>query len=688
VLVFTVHHLVADLRSLLVIFRELRSLYRDESAELNPLPARYSDYVAWEQTRLNGAAGARLWDYWQTILSGPLPTLDLPTDRARPAVQTYRGASRALNLDPGLTAQLRELARSSGASLFVVLLTAFKVLLHRYTGQTDIVVGSPVAGRNRPEFDDLVGYFVNPLVLRTDASGAPSFRELTERVKRTVLGALEHQEYPFALLAERLNLTRDPSRSPVFQVLFAFQQAQPSARESISSLVLGEAGTEIEFGDLTFRSLSLAERQVPFDLTLTIAEGETDLAVSLQYNCDLFDDETAEQVLDQFQTLLNAVVAEPEQQINSVNLLTPAERNKLLVEWNATEAAFDRDRLIHELFEAQVDRTPEAVAVVTEDETLSYNELESRTNRLARYLRHRGVTPGSVVGINLERSANLLVAILGILKAGAAYLPLDPSHPEERLKLILENARVELLITSEALRASVFGCAAKLLVLDSEWSNIARESAARLPRIAHPEQSAYLLYTSGSTGRPKGVAVPHHAVVNFLHSMARQPGLTARDVFVSVTTASFDIFGLEFYLPLMVGARLVLPSQQTTADGAKLRRTLSAQRATAMQATPATWRLLLAAGWQGEHGFKLLCGGEALDGELAKQLVPRASSIWNLYGPTETTIWSMLYKVEAEQVGYVPLGRPIANTSVYLLDSNLQLVPTGAPGELLIRGTG
>jgi amino acid adenylation domain-containing protein len=686
VLIVTVHHLVADLRSMLVIFRELRSLYLDEAAELKPLPAYYTDYVAWEQTHLR--EDERLWNYWKTIFSAPLPTLDLPTDRPRPAVQTYRGASKALNLEPRLTDQLRELARSSGASLFVVLLAAFKVLLHRYTGQTDIVVGSPVAGRNLPEVDELVGYFVNPLALRTDASGAPGFRELIERVRRTVVGALEHQEYPFSLLAERLNLVRDPSRSPLFQVMFAFQQTEPSTRESISSLVLGESETAIQFGDLTFRSLNLSERHVPFDITLTIAEGETDLDASLQYNRDLFDDRTAEQMLDQFRTLLDAVVAEPEQAITSVNILTTSERNKLLVEWNSTEAEFDRDRLIHELFESQAERTPEAIAVVSEGETLSYSELESRANRLARYLRHRGVAQGNVVGINLERSLNLVVAILGILKAGAAYLPLDPSYPDERLKIILENARVELLITGESLRASVAGFDIEPLLLDAEWSNIARESDERLPRIADPEQSAYLLYTSGSTGRPKGVAVPHRAVVNFLTSMAREPGLTAEDVFVSVTTVSFDIFGLELYLPLMIGARLILPSHETTADGAKLRRTLREQSATAMQATPATWRLLLAAGWEGEPEFKLLCGGEALDGELARQLVPRASSIWNLYGPTETTIWSMLYKVEDEEVGYVPIGRAIANTSVYVLDANLQLVPTGAPGELFIGGDG
>lgn len=687
VLIFTVHHLVADLRSLLVIFRELRSLYSSGTADLKPLPTRYSDYVAWEQTRLNGAKGERLWNYWQTVLSAPLPNLDLPADRPRPAVQTYRGASKALNLDPELTDRLRELARSSGASLFVVLLTAFKVLLHRYTGQTDIVVGAPVAGRNLPEVDDLVGYFVNPLVLRTDTSGAPSFLELMRRVKRTVLGGLEHQEYPFALLAEGLNLKRDPSRPPLFQVMFAFQQAQ---RESLSSLVLGETGTAIQFDDLTFRSLSLTERQVPFELILTIAEGKANLDASLQYNRDLFDDETAARMLDQFRTLLNAVVAQPAQSIESIDLLTPAERNKLLLEWNSTEAAFARDRLTHELFEAQADRTPNGVAIIAEDATLSYAELESRANRLAQHLHSLGVGPGTIVGINLERSSNLVVAILGTLKAGGTYLPLDPAHPNDRQKLILENARVRLLITSEALRASVSGSNAELLLLDAEWSRISRADAARLPRIATPEQSAYLLYTSGSTGRPKGVSVPHRAVVNFLSSMAQQPGLTAADVFVSVTTASFDIFGLELYLPLMVGGRLVLASHETAIDGRRLLRTLQTQRATAMQATPATWRLLLAAGWQGEPELKVLCGGEALDRDLARNLVARAVSVWNLYGPTETTIWSALYKVqsEAEDVGYVPIGRPIANTQLHVLDANFQLVPTGAAGELYIGGDG
>ncbi|HEX8353404.1 MAG TPA: amino acid adenylation domain-containing protein, partial [Pyrinomonadaceae bacterium] len=694
VLALTVHHLVADLRSLVVVFDELTSLYLGHASgaapELKPPPALYSDYVAWESARLGGAEGERLWDYWRETLAAPLATLDLPTDRPRPPVQTYRGASKALSLGPELTGRLQSLARSTGSSLFVLLLTAFKVMLHRYTGQTDILVGCPVAGRNVPGTEDLVGYFVNPLALRTDASGDPGFRQMLERVRRATLGALEHREYPFPLLAGRLNLARDPSRNPLFQVMFALQKAQPSAGESLSAFALGETGAAVRFGDLTFRSLSLTERQVPFDLMLMVAEGEADLSASLQFNRDLFDDETAGRILEQFGTLLSAAVADPERAVSGLDLLTPSERRRLLSEWNATGAEFERDRLVHELFEAQAERTPDAVALVAEDDTLTYAALESRANRLARHLRRAGVAPGSVVGIHVERSSSLAVAILGVLKAGAAYLPLDPSHPAERLGLILENARVPLVITSERLHAGLDGFGARLLPLDAEWDDISRESDERLPRLAHPEQSAYLLYTSGSTGRPKGVAVPHRAVVNFLTSMAREPGLTAEDVFVSVTTASFDIFGLELYLPLMMGARLILPSQETTADGALLLRTLKEHRATAMQATPATWRLLLAAGWEGGPEFKLLCGGEALDGSLAKELVARAPSVWNLYGPTETTIWSATRKVSAEDAGggYVPVGRPIANTTLYVLDARLRPAPTGAAGELFIGGDG
>jgi amino acid adenylation domain-containing protein len=690
----TVHHLVADFWSLVIVFDELTRLYlqavANVPANLEPLQARYSDFVAWEQTRLSGERGERLWNYWREILSPPLTALDLPTDWPRLAVQTYRGASRALTLDVDLTTSLQALSRAQGSSLFVLLLAAFKTMLHRYTGQTDLMVGCPVAGRSLPQLDNLAGYFVNPLVLRTDASGDPIFEHLVERVRRATLEALDHQDYSFALMVEQLNIARDPGRTPLFQVMFALQKSQRTGQEALSSFALGESGAEIKMGNLSLRSLSLPEKQVPFDLTLMMAERETDLIASLQYNRDLFDDETAERMMEQFRVLLSAVAANPRQPISSVSLLTPTERDNLLLKWNSTRADFDSDCLIHDLFEAQAECTPNAIAVISEGDALSYIELESRANKLAHRLQRSGIRPGSIVGLYVERDLNLVVSILGILKAGAAYLPLDPSHPQERIKLILQNARVSLVLTTAQLQALLPSYDGRLLLLDKEWEAISQESAARASKAASPDHTAYLLYTSGSTGHPKGVAVPHQAVVNFLTSMAQKPGLIAEDIFVSVTTPSFDIFGLELYLPLMVGAKLILPSRETTADGAKLLETLKTHRATAMQATPATWRLLLAAGWNGEPEFKLLCGGEALPWDLASDLRVRASSTWNLYGPTETTIWSSIYELaaEEEQAGCVPIGRPIGNTRLYVIDANLQATPLGVPGELFIGGTG
>lgn len=701
VAVLVAHHLVADFRSLVVVFDELAKLYAWETENipsgLEPPAARYSDYVAWERTLLGGQDGERLRDYWLKALSVPLTCIDIPTDRPRPPVQTYRGASTALDLGPNLAENLRSLSRASGAGLFTILLAAFKVLLRRYTKQTEIVVGCPVAGRRAPQLNDLVGYFVNPLVFQTGVFGDLTFLQFLEQVRRATLGALEHQDYALPLLAERLRPERDPSRSPLFQVMFALQKAQRSESEELSSFAIGEAGAKIRLGALTLRSLALTERQVPFDLILMTAEKGSDLSASLQYNRDLFDDETAERMLGQYRRLLGAIVADPQRPISELDLLTPAELDQLLLEWNSMDAAFDRDCLIHELFEAQADRAPDAVAVTDEELSLSYFELESRANQLARYLRRRGVGPEVVVGIYIERSLDLVVAILGILKAGGAYFPLDPSHPGDRLRHILEDSRVQLVLSCERLGTRLSDYGGELLFLDERREEIGRESVERMPAAGIAEGAAYLLYTSGSLGRPKGVAISHRGVVNFLTSMSRRPGLTADDVFVSVTTPSFDIFGLELYLPLMTGAGLILPSKETTADGVKLLNALKSYGATVMQATPATWRLLLAAGWQGKPMIKSLCGGEALTRALADDLRARSFSVWNLYGPTETTIWSSVHELaegesaaEAEEgaKGWVSIGRPIANTCLYVVDDGYQPVPVIVSGELLIGGDG
>ncbi|HYG63468.1 MAG TPA: amino acid adenylation domain-containing protein, partial [Thermoanaerobaculia bacterium] len=710
-LVLAVHHLVADFTSLSVAFGELARLYELEAAgapsqlarlDLAPLPVSYGDYVRWQAGRFAGPEGERLWEHWRQALAGPPPDLDLVTDRPRPSVQTDRGASMALALGPDLSLAVRELARSSGATLFTTLLAAFQTLLHRYTGQWDFAVGAPVAGRNAPELADLVGYFVNPVVLRAplgDEGADSTFAAFLGRVRRVALEAFEHQELPFALLAERLQPSRDPSRSPLFQAMLVLQTARRPGQEALAPFALGESGAEISLGPLALTSLSLPERPAQLDLTMALAEGTGEgrggLAVSLQFNADLFDPATAGRMLGHFRTLLAAAAAAPERTLGDLPLLAAAERDQLLVEWNATAEEYPRERLLHELFEEQAERTPDRVALESGSLALTYRELESRANRLANHLIRLGITPETPVGVHLERSADVAVSVLALLKSGAEYLPLDPAYPPERVAYTLEDAGAPLVLTLQHLEPSLdkyVKDGGRRLRLDADWREVARERAVRpgLPAgRADPESAAYLIYTSGSTGLPKGVQVRHRGVVNFLSSMARRPGLGAGDVLAAVTTLSFDIAGLELYLPWTVGARVVLVSREDAADGTRLLALLRRTGATAMQATPSTWRLLLAAGWEGDPPITALCGGEALPRDLAEALLARAPSVWNLYGPTETTIWSAVHQVLPEETAPVaPLGRPIANTGIYIVDAALRPAPTGVPGELLIGGDG
>ncbi|MES1243434.1 MAG: amino acid adenylation domain-containing protein [Acidobacteriota bacterium] len=693
-MVLAVHHAVADFASLAVMFGELGRLLAGPDAplpSLPPLPVSYPDFVRWQEERLSGLDGERLWGWWREALRGPLPDLDLPTDRPRPAVQTDRGASLALELGPELTGALHALSRAADATLFTTLLAGFQAVLHRWSGQEDLAVGCPVAGRSAPELAGLVGYFVNPLVIRADASGEPAFAELLVRVRRFALGALEHQDLPFTTLAERLRPVRDPSRSPLFQAMFILQKAQGREQEALAPFALGEAGARIALGPLALSSIPLAGRPVQMDLTLMMAEGRDGLGASLQFNADLFDAATAERLLGHLRTLLAGAAADPGRALRDLPLMTAEETRQVLVEWNAMEAGYPRERTVHELFEEQAERAPDRVAVVSGGDSLTYRELERRASRLARHLEAMGVGPEVPVGVFAERSPELVVGLLGILKAGGAYVPLDPSYPGDRVAFMLDDSRAPVVLAQDRLRPALGSYPGRLVSLDAEPPNPGADGMAGPARRADPDNLAYLIYTSGSTGVPKGVQVPHRGVVNFLGSMARRPGLAADEVLVSVTTPSFDIFGLELYLPLTVGARVVLADRETASDGAALRRLLAESGATAMQATPATWRLLLAAGWDGRPAVRALCGGEALPRELAESLHARAPSVWNLYGPTETTIWSAVHRVEPAADGAsatAPVGRPIANTRIYLADPGLRPVPAGVPGELLIGGDG
>ena len=676
-LLLNMHHIVTDRWSLGVFSRDLAAIYRAFSegmpSPLPELPIQYADFAFWQREWLQGEVLERQLGYWKTQLAAAPTLLELPTDRPRPPVETFRGAVSSHRLPPELLQKLKALSRREGVTLFMTLLAALKVLLWRYSGQDDILVGSPIANRNRTEVEDLIGFFVNTLVLRSKLSGNPTFRELLLQVREVALDAYAHQDLPFEKLVEELRLERSLSHNPLFQVMFVLQNA-PEDKLQLPGLKLN--GVPVR----TSRSM--------FDITLYATEWERGLLTRMEYNTDLFDTITIERMQQHFQTLLEGIVANVEQPIAGLPLLTEPERQQVLLDFNRSDKAYSHEQCLHHLFQHQAELSPAAPALVFGEEQLSYQELNRRANQLAHYLQKRGVGLESRVGLYLERSPEMLVAILGVLKAGAAYVPLDPAYPKDRIAFIVEDAQLQLLLTQERLIEQLPTTSVQAIRVDAEWPSIASESADNPGLEVTPRNLAYVLYTSGSTGKPKGVQIEHGNVVNFLCSMRREPGLTADDVLLALTTLSFDIAGLELFLPLTVGARIVMATREQAIDGAQLLGLLEATRVTVMQATPATWSLLIEYGWTGKPDLKILCGGEALPRELAEQLLPRCAELWNMYGPTETTIWSSLFRVRDTNWTIAPIGRPIANTQMYVLDKYRRPLPIGVAGELYIGGNG
>ncbi|GAB1537596.1 hypothetical protein NUACC21_02410 [Scytonema sp. NUACC21] len=604
--------------------------------------------------------------YWKEKLEGAPALLELPTDRPRPPIQTYRGAIEKFALSKELSSALAALSQRQGVTLFMTLLAAFQILLYRYTNQTDICVGTPIANRNGKEIEGLIGLFANTLVLRSDLSGNPSFRDLLSQVREVALGAYAHQDLPFEQLVEGLQPERSLSHTPLFQVMFTLQAAL----------------SELQFPGLKGNLLPAESSTAKFDLTLVLENTNAGLMGVIEYNTDLFDTTTIARMVGHYQTLLSAVVVNPHQKISELPLLTATEQHQFLLLWNDTQADYPKQLCLHSLFEQQVKKTPDAVAVVFENEQLTYTQLNAKANQLAHHLRELGVKPEVLVAICVERSIEMLVGLLAILKAGGAYVPLDPIYPPERLAYILEDSGVKVLLTQQTVAELLPEMDGGVVYLDSFWPSAHSSSNPNIHVCA--DNLAYAIYTSGSTGRPKGVQIPHRAVVNFLNSMSVQPGIVSEDVLVAVTTITFDIAALELFLPLSRGARLVL-TRDLIADGGQSIAALGTSSATVMQGTPATWRALMQAGFLGNQQLKILCGGEALDRELAAQLLERADSLWNMYGPTETTIWSAVSRVQPDS-GAVSIGGAIANTQFYILDANLQPVPVGVAGELHIGG--
>ena len=673
VLVFD--HIVADGLSLGIFLHEFQALYtrhvNGTGAALPELPVQYLDYAEWERRWFATGEIDDHLAFWKTQLAALPAMLQLPTDRPRPPVQSARGTRAVMQLPVALGQQLKALARSEGATLFMLLMSAFQVLLHRHTGETDLAVGTAIANRNRSEVERVIGFFANNIVLRGDLSGNPSVRELIARVRDTALKAYAHQDMPFDMLVDALTTRRELDHAPLFQVMFVLQHI---------SL------TGLELPGLVCDTMESTVQTARFDLAVDVFDLAQGLRVYFEYNTDLFDAATIERMQAHYQRLLEGVVAQPEARIGELPMLCGDELKQRLA-WNRSAAAAPDAQTVHSLFETQVERTPDAVALRFEDTTLSYAELNARSNRLAHHLRSLGAGAESLVGVWMERSADMVVALLGVLKAGAAYVPLDPAFPKDRIHFMMTDAELAVVITQSKLAQTLGADGPRAVCLDGDPAALARHSADNPPPLAEAGDLAYVIYTSGSTGRPKGVMLEHRSVLNFLRSMQREPGITAADRFVSVTTLSFDIAGLEIHGPLTVGGTVVLASRATALDGVRLAELLDRSEATLLQATPATWQLLLDGGWRGRPGLKMLCGGEALPRELAARLLGLPGELWNLYGPTETTIWSTLWRV-TDSSRAIPIGRPIANTQVHVLEPSGLPAPIGVSGELYIGGAG
>jgi amino acid adenylation domain-containing protein len=684
VLLVTLHHIVSDGWSMSVIVRELGALYaayaRGEESPLPELPIQYADYAAWERERLTGEVLDTQLSYWKQRLAGAPPVLELPADRPRPARQSYRGARMPFALDAGLTKRLKALAQEEGCTLFVALLAGYSALLSRYSGQEEIVVGSPFANRTRPETEGLIGFFVNTLALRTDLSGDPTFRELLARARETAMGAYEHQEVPFERLVEELAPERSLSHHPLFQAALSLQNAPREAAE---------------LPGLKMRPWESEGGTTKFDLLLTAGEAaDGGLSGSWEYSTDLFDAATVERMHRGLLRLLAEAAADPARAVADIDLLTEEERRLCLSEWNQTETQYTHQHFI-DLFEEQVRLRPDAVAVEC-GESLTYPELDRRANRLARRLRGLGVGRGALVGVLLERSAEAVVSVLGVLKSGAGYVPLDPSHPAARLGAILDDTAAPVVLTSERLTDLVPEAEGRrVLCVDSaeERERLSLEDDAPLARAADPGDLAYVIYTSGSTGTPKGVQIEHRSLANYL-SWARSFYADGRPLsFALLSSLAYDLSATALYVPLVTGGRVVAFAGEAR-DGA-LDEALAHPRVEALKLTPSHLRLLAESVRLDSAARVLVVGGEALETALAgrvHELFGGRADIYNEYGPTEATVGCSARRYSPEGAGdagaraEVSAGKPVANAGLYVLDARMRPVPVGVAGELYIGG--
>ncbi|NQE34947.1 non-ribosomal peptide synthetase [Microcoleus asticus] len=684
VLLVTMHHIIYDGWSYGVLMRELAALYEaffnSKSSPLSELPIQYADFALWQQQSLKGEALETQIAYWKQQLGKTPPVLQLPTDYPRPAVQTFRGARKTFSLTAELTKALKALSQNEDATFFMTLLAAFKILLYRYTGIEDVAIGSPIANRNMSEIEQLIGCFVNTLVLRTDLSGNPTFRELLSRVRQACVRAYAHCDVPFEKLVETLQPQRSLSYTPLFQVMFALQNTPMPA---------------LELSGLTVSSLDSDRGTAKFDLSLYIEERGEEFMATIEYNTDIFEAATIARTSEHFQQLLAGIVANPDSRLNELPILTSSEKQQLL-DWNCTQTDYPKDACIHQLFEAQVQKTPDAVAIVFEDRQLTYQELNQQADRLADYLRKLGVRSEVLVGICVERSIEMVVGLLGILKAGGAYVPLDPAYPQERLAFILSDAQVSVLLTRETLIKELPALSVNVtpvvVYFDREWDTSSNPKS-QIPNPKLSDQLAYVLYTSGSTGTPKGVLGRHRSAVNRLNWNPYP--FEQGEICCQKTSLNFIDSVWEIFAPLLHGLKTVIISDEIVKDPYRLVQTLSQQQVTRLVLVPSLLRVLLETFPDLQSRLPKLkywvSSGETLSVELCQRFQERMaqSILINLYGSSEVSADVTWYDTSKNQsLSSIPIGRPISNIQVYVLDANLQPVPIGVPGELCIGGDG
>ncbi|MEC1645619.1 non-ribosomal peptide synthetase [Bacillus halotolerans] len=683
-LLVVIHHIIFDGISSLTFIRSLFDSYKllleGQEPKESVSPAVYHDFAAWEQNMLAGEDGEKHRSYWRKQLSGTLPNLQLPAVSTSTSVSEFKEDTYARRLPSSLMERVRSFAKEHSTNVSTVLLSCYMMLLGRYCDQKDLIVGMPAMVRPEERFDSSIGHFLNMLPIRGELKAAETFSEFVSRLQFTILDGLDHAAYPFPKMVRDLNISRQQAGSPVFQTAFFYQNfLQTGSYQSLLSKY--KDSFSIDF-------VESIHQEGEYELVFELWEEEEKMELNIKYNTGLFDTAAISAMFDHFVYLTEQAVGSPSQTLKEYSLLTDEEEQMILRTWNATDKNYPH-ACFHELFEQQAKKTPNRAAVSYKGETLTYRELDEKSTQLAIYLQAHGAGPDRLAGIYVERSLEMIVGLLAILKAGGAYVPLDPSYPAERLEYMLKDSEVSITLTTSELANTLSWNGVQTVLLDQDWDDVTQAAFDRrvLSRTVKPENLAYVIYTSGSTGKPKGVMIPHKALTNFLVSMGETPGLSSADSLLAVTTYCFDIAALELYLPLIKGAQCHICQTEHTKDVEKLKRDIQDLRPTIMQATPATWKMLFYSGWKNEEGVKILCGGEALPEKLKRHFLNTDSEAWNMFGPTETTVWSAVQRVN-EESSHITIGRPIANTRIYITDSQLTPVPAGVPGELCIAGDG